>query len=184
MKIDYVQNVETRLKMRSYNDLWKQLTESISEALNDRLIDNEENRNYLRNRLEHELRQFESNHRVRSITPYRDLADAMANMALASNNSRTDKNAYIIMSHGRGIGIINKNMPRDYIVKLRGVLNHSMFPYSIISIDKEHIMEQFNILNESLHRIFNDITDRTPIPAPSSENLGIDFDCNDDGYMV
>ena len=31
--------------MRSYNDLWKQLTESISEALNDRLIDNEENRN-------------------------------------------------------------------------------------------------------------------------------------------
>lgn len=170
--------------MRSYNDLWKQLSEGIREALNDRLIDNEENRSYLRNRLEHELRQLESNHSIRRNTPYRDIADAIANMALASNNSRTDKNAYIIMSYGRGIGIINKNMPRDYIIKLRGVLNHSMFPYSIISIDKEHIMEQFNILNESLHRIFNDITDRTPIPAPSSENLGIDFDCNDDGYMV
>ena len=171
MKIDYVQNVETRLKMRSYDDLWKQLSKGIREALNDRLIDNEENRNYLRNRLEHELRQLESNHRIRSITPYGDIADAMANIALASNNSRS-------------IGIINKNMPRDYIVKLRGVLNHSMFPYSIVSIDKEHIMEQFNILNESLHRIFNDITDRTPIPAPSSENLGIDFDCNNDGYMI
>lgn len=157
MKIDYVQNVETRLKMRSYDDLWKQLTKSISEALNDRLIDNEENRSYLRNRLEHELRQLESNHRIRSITPYSDLADAMANMALVSSNSRTDKNAYIIMSHGRGIGIINKNMPKDYIIKLKGVLNHSMFPYSIVSIDKEHIMEQFNILNESLHRVFNDI---------------------------
>lgn len=170
--------------MRSYDNLWKQLSKSIREALNDELIDNEENRTYLRQRLEHELRQLESNHRIRSITPYSDIADAMANIALASSNSRTDKNAYIIMSHGRGIGIINKNMPRDYIIKLRGVLNHSMFSYSIVSIDKEHIMEQFNILNESLHRVFNSITDRTPIPAPSSENLGIDFDCNDDGYMV
>lgn len=170
--------------MRSYDNLWKQLSKSIREALNNELIDNEENRTYLRQRLEHELRQLESNHRIRSITPYSDIADAMANIALASSNSRTDKNAYIIMSHGCGIGIINKNMPRDYIIKLRGVLNHSMFPYSIVSIDKEHIMEQFNILNESLHRVFNSITDRTPIPAPSSENLGIDFDCNDDGYMV
>lgn len=170
--------------MRSYDDLWKQLTESIRESLNNRLIDNEENRNYLRNRLESELRQLESNHRIRRNTPYSDIADAMANIALASSNSRTDKNAYIIMSHGRGIGIINKNMPRDYVIKLRGVLNHSMFPCSIVSIDKEHIMEQFNILNESLHRVFNGITDRTPIPAPSSENLGIDFDCNNDGYMI
>ena len=58
MKIDYVQNVETRLKMRSYDDLWEQLTESIRESLNNRLIDNEENRDYLRNRLESELRQL------------------------------------------------------------------------------------------------------------------------------
>ena len=36
MKIDYVQNVETRLKMRSYDDLWKQLTESIRESLKQR----------------------------------------------------------------------------------------------------------------------------------------------------
>ena len=184
MKIDYVQNVETRLKMRSYDDLWKQLTESIRESLNNRLIDNEENRNYLRNRLESELRQLESNLGIRRNAPYSDIADAMANIALASSNSRTDKNAYIIMSHGRGIGIINKNMPRDYVIKLRNVLNHSMFPYSIVAIDKELIMEQFDILNESLHRIFNNLTDRTPIPAPSSENLEIDFDLNDNGYIV
>lgn len=91
MKIDYVQNVETRLKMRSYDDLWKQLTESIRESLNNRFIDNEENRNYLRNRLESELSQLESNLGIRRNALYSDIADAMANIALASSNSRKIK---------------------------------------------------------------------------------------------
>ena len=77
--------------MRSYDDLWKQLTESIRESLNNRFIDNEENRNYLRNRLESELSQLESNLGIRRNALYSDIADAMANIALASSNSRKIK---------------------------------------------------------------------------------------------